>query len=369
MPGNTTVIGSTSSFGAEEKIFYNAVNIAAQSNYRELAGLKRRFGSWGKAWRAFFKDVGNAPDPDTAWQELKRIGLRLVLYEDSDYPPLLKEIPWPPFGIYVLEGFAKTDNSPRPKGCWDKPTLAIVGTRKATENGKVTARHFAEELGRASFEIVSGLAFGIDAAAHEGALNAEGRTIAVLGNGLDRFYPRSNEKLARKIIEHGGIIISEYPPGAVSLPHHFLERNRIISGLSKGVLVIEAPKESGALVTARFAIEQNREVFVVPGPHNHPNFQGSHQLIRKGAELITEPKEILESFGFDYAAAQKDASTLGATKEEQLILKTLQGAGRPLDIDKIIELTKLETHIVSQALSFLLVKNVLKEDEEGYTIN
>ncbi len=358
MPGNPTAIGATSSFGAKEKIFYNAVNIAAQSNYRELVGLKRRFGSWEGAWRAFFKDVGGAPDPETAWQELKRLGLRLVLYEDQDYPPLLKEIPWPPFGIYVLGGLVKVDNS-----------LAIVGTRKATENGKATAKYFAEELGRAGFEIVSGLAFGIDAAAHEGALNAEGRTIAVLGNGLDRFYPRSNEKLARKIIEHGGIIFSEYPPGAVSLPHHFLERNRIISGLSKGVLVIEAPKESGALVTARFAIEQNREVFVVPGPHNHPNFQGSHQLIRKGAELITEPKEILESFGFDYAATQKEISTLGATKEEQLILKTLQGAGKSLDIDKIIGLTKLKTHIVSQALSFLLVKNVLKEDEEGYSIN
>jgi DNA processing protein len=357
--------------GAEERMFYNALNIATQSKYLELAGLKRRFKSWGAAWQGFLKEAGGAqtPDPETAWEELKRLGLKLILHQDPGFPSLLKEIPWPPFGIYVLGGFSKTADFFPQKKYWDNPAIAIVGTRKATENGKATAKYFSEELSRAGFEIVSGLAFGIDAAAHEGALKGGSRTIAVLGNGLDRFYPRANENLARKIIDQGGIIISEYPPGAISLPHHFLERNRIISGLSKGVLVIEAPKESGALVTARFAIEQNREVFVVPGPHNHPNFQGSHQLIRKGAELVTAPKEILESFGFDYETAQKDVLSAAVTKEEQLILETLRAAGRPLAIDKIIELTKLETPIASQSLSFLLVKNAVKESDGGYTIN
>ena len=131
--------------------------------------------------------------------------------------------------------------------------------------------------------IVSGLAFGIDAASHKGCLEANGATIAVLGNGLDAIYPVSNEKLGKNIIASGGALVSEYPLGTPSLPQHFIERNRLISGLSLGIVVIEAPKVSGALATARFAFEQNREVFVVPGPANHRNFYGSPQLLRNGA--------------------------------------------------------------------------------------
>lgn len=340
-----------------EEIFYNALAIAAEGNYRRLSKLRERFGGWEAAWRRSPETAPEAEEPGAAWQALQNLGIRLILFDDPLYPPLLKEISWPPFGIYALGNFDGLT----------KPAIAIVGTRRATEAGKATAKHFARELGGAGLTIVSGMALGIDAAAHEGTLEAGGKTVAVLGNGLDRFYPRFNEGLAKRILGSGGAIISEYPAGTPSLPRRFLERNRIISGLSAGTLVVEAPEESGALVTARFAAEQNREVFIVPGPHNHPNFHGSHRLIRGGAELVTNPLEILESFQLDYAATLKDKLPLSESKEERLILEALRRAGRPLDVDKIIELTNLEARTVSQTASFLLVKNRIREDGGGYT--
>ena len=204
--------------------------------------------------------------------------------------------------------------------------IAIVGTRRATPDGKSTARRFAAELARAGIVIVSGLAFGVDAAAHEGCLDAEGKTVAVLACGLANIYPRNNEPLAKKILAQGGAIISEYPPDMPAYPSRFLERNRIVSGLSKGTLVIEAPERSGSLATARFALEQNRDVFVVPGPIAHPNFKGSHALIRQGAELVTTPEDILESYGI--AREKSIGAEFAGTPEEKAILEFLAAARR-----------------------------------------
>jgi DNA processing protein len=246
--------------------------------------------------------------------------------------------------------------------------IAVVGTRRATPDGKNTARRFAAELARAGIVIVSGLAFGVDAAAHEGCLNAGGKTLAVLACGLANIYPKNNEALAEKIIAQGGAIISEYPPDMPAYPSRFLERNRIVSGLSKGTLVIEAPERSGSLATARFALEQNRDVFVIPGQITHPNFKGSHELIRQGAELVTTPEHILAAEGM-LKEDKKMLDTSELAPEEALVVHFLRESGAAQDIDKISVAAKLQPHIANQTVSFLLIKGMISERGDGYVIN
>src|SRR3989344_6570469 len=225
---------------------YHALNLAYVSNYEALKKILGIHGSWHKAWLALQNDFGSFPfgkriDADLEWLKLAHNDVRLVLNADKNFPALLKEIPWSPHGLY-MRGAELNDA--------DK-LIAIVGTRKASSHGKKIATQFARSLAENGLTVVSGLALGIDAAAHEGTLEAKGKTIAVLANGLDGIYPRQNEKLAEKILESGGALISEYPIGAPSLAHRFIERNRIVSGLSLGTIIVEAPKESGALATAR----------------------------------------------------------------------------------------------------------------------
>jgi DNA processing protein len=346
-------------------LFYHAANIALQSDWHRLFKFKSRYRSWEAVWQRLQTGFPNLK-PETEWRRLTDSGIRLLLKEDTEYPALLREIPCPPWGLYFRGTLPPKEN------------VAIVGTRKATEEGKEMARDFARRLSEAGLGIVSGLALGIDAAAHEGALTARntsslnGKTWAVLATGADRIYPALNAKLGVKILETGGGILSEYPPGSPPLPYRFLERNRIVSGLSRGTLVIEAPKNSGALVTAKFALDQNRELFVVPGPARHPNFRGSHSLIRGGAELVTQPEDILVSLGLSAAAeisANPASETFPASAEEKRVLQILKATAEPLNVDKIIELTNLETHTVNQILSFLIIKGAVKESGEGYTLN
>ncbi len=342
-----------------ETIYYHALNLATQNNYRLMAELKGKFQTWTKAWY-HFKNPKSIPKPETEWHKIETSDLHLILLEDKDYPSRLREIPYPPFGIYVLGRLDQIN----------QPSLAIVGTRKASETGKELAKSFAGSLAASAINIVSGLALGIDASAHLGALEAHGKTFAVLGNGLSEIYPKTNEKLAKKIIASSGAIISEYPPGMPSLPHHFIQRNRIVSGLSQGVLVIEAPEKSGALATASFALDQNREVFVIPGPIHHPNFKGSNELIRGGATLITKFEHILEVLMPTFLAQnqKQTADLFSQNKEEGIIVSALSNSSNSLDIDKIIELTKLDANVVNRTLSFLIIKNIVKETDKGYTL-
>ncbi|MBI4086049.1 MAG: DNA-protecting protein DprA [Candidatus Liptonbacteria bacterium] len=341
----------------KERVYCNAALIETKSNYRALKKLKDRLETWENVWTELSR-AGATLNPETELQKLEKAKVRLILADDPEFPPLLREIPWPPFGIYVLGELPERQKS----------AIGIVGTRKASEGGVELARTFAVELSRAGVVIVSGLAFGIDAASHKGCLEANGTTIAVLGNGLDAIYPASNEKLGRNIIASGGALISEYPLGTPSLPQHFIERNRLISGLSLGIVVIEAPKVSGALATARFAFEQNREVFVVPGPANHKNFHGSHQLLRNGARLATQASEILEDLNLAEANEEKNASRSFETNEEKVIFEVLENSAEPLEVDKIIEMTHLESRVVNGTLTLLLVKNLIRENNEGYGV-
>jgi DNA processing protein len=207
----------------------------------------------------------------------------VVTLQDDDYPKLLKEIPDAPVLIYVKGTLSRDMNH----------AVAIVGSRWATVYGLSVAEKFAVELAERGITIVSGLARGIDTAAHRGALKAKGKTMAVLGGGLSQVYPPENQPLMEEIC-HAGAVISEFPMQSLPLAYHFPQRNRIISGLSLGVVVVEASQRSGALITSHFALEQGREVFAVPGRLDHPNSLGVHHLIKQGAKLVQHIDDVIE---------------------------------------------------------------------------
>ncbi|OHB25545.1 MAG: DNA protecting protein DprA [Desulfuromonadaceae bacterium GWC2_58_13] len=215
-------------------------------------------------------------------EELNRSAVRLLtLWDNDSYPPLLRTLHDPPAILY-LRGVLT-----------DQPALAVVGARRASPTGRRLTGELCREIASRGMTIVSGLARGIDTAAHEGALNGQGRTIAVLGCGIDRVYPQENTGLFHRIIEQGAIL-SEYPPGTPPLAGHFPGRNRIISGLSQGVLIVEAAEGSGSLITADFALEQGREVFAVPGPVYGETSGGVNRLLKEGAHLVTDATDILD---------------------------------------------------------------------------
>lgn len=208
-----------------------------------------------------------------------------ISIESKEYPEQLREIYDAPLKLYVLGN----------KEILKQPSIAIVGSRKATEYGKKVALQFSKNLSRNGINIISGLALGIDTCAHLGTLNSNsiGKTIAVLGGGLDEIYPKQNVELAKQIIKNGGCIISEYPLETKPEKLHFPQRNRIISGLAKGVLIVEASEKSGSLITADFALEQGRDVFAVPGNISSSTSFGTNNLIKQGAKLVTSYEDIL----------------------------------------------------------------------------
>lgn len=321
------------------------------------AAWKRR-GDWHAAWNEVADKT--CINPEKEWHQLEKNDVRLILNADDAFPPLLREMHAAPFGIYVKGLFQ-----------FNPPAIAIVGTRRATTEGKRIAEQIAAELGHHGVTVISGLALGIDGAAHRGALKSAGITIAVLPAGLDNIYPPHHATLAEVIIKSRGALVSEYPFDTASFPAHFLERNRIVSGLSLGTLVIEAPLKSGALVTARLALEQNREVFAVPGPISHPNYEGSHRLIQQGAALITCAQNICEHLNIPFRKQANEnnyADNPTLSPEERRILQCLKNAGKPLAVDTITELTTLELHAVSHAVASLTINGMIKETGGGYSL-
>jgi DNA processing protein len=273
----------------------------------------------------------------------------LLTIDDSRYPELLRQIPDPPAWLFL-------------KGDLDllsHPQLAIVGSRNPTRGGIDNARRFAHHLASQGLGISSGLASGIDGAAHDGALAADGITIAVVATGLDRVYPASNRELAHRIAEKG-LLVSEFPPGTLPRAGHFPSRNRIISGVSLGVLVVEAAEKSGSLITARLASEQSREVFAIPGSIHNPMARGCHRLIRQGAKLVEKAEDILEELapwlGQDEPPAG-DAMQHPQPGDPQLDedYKHLLGVlgYDPVSIDEIIHQSGLTAEEVSSMLLLL----------------
>ncbi|MBI2593002.1 MAG: DNA-protecting protein DprA [Candidatus Colwellbacteria bacterium] len=283
--------------------------------------------------------------------------IKTISLGDPDYPGLLKEISDPPAKLSFR------GELPTP----EEVLIAVVGTRKATSLGQKIAEEISKNLAESGLTVVSGLALGIDAAAHRGAILGQGKTIAILGGGVDKIYPAQNENLGQGILEKHGAIISEYETGTPPYKDNFLRRNRIIAGLSRAVVIVEAPARSGAISTAGFAGEYGRQVFVVPGPTNHPNYVGSHSLIRDGATLVTSANDILEDLGIEKVPHRKlKAENLNG--DEKTIINFLEGLGEPATIDQIIELTKLEAQVVNETLALLLIRNILKETERGYSL-
>ncbi len=294
-------------------------------------------------------------------KEIKNISKNQI-----EYPSLLNQIPNPPKNIYFLGNFPI-----------NKPHISIVGTRKATTAGKELAFKIAKELSNLGFVIVSGLALGIDSYAHLGALNSKNpQTIAVLANGIDIIYPKTNSYLFKKILENNGAIISEYPPKTPPLPFQFLERNRIISGLSIATIIIEAPLKSGTLTTAKWALEQGREVFVFPGDVNNKNFFGSHLLIRNGARLVAnlndileDLKEILENQYPTFFQTIENQEKIELDKTDKIILEIFNKQKKPLTLEEIQSLTNISITDLTQHLTFLILNNLIKENNNFYELN
>ena len=228
-------------------------------------------------------DVRDGASHALRW--LERPDQHLLMWDHPDYPALLAQIPDPPPLLFVA-------GDPR---ILEKPQLAMVGSRRASRPGMDTAAAFSRSLAGAGFVITSGLALGIDAAAHQAAVDVGGQTVGVLGTGLENFYPQRNRRLADAMIASGSAVLSEFPLDVGPMPSNFPRRNRIISGLSLGVLVVEASVASGSLITARLAAEQGREVYAIPGSIHHPGARGCHQLIRDGAVLVETIEHILEA--------------------------------------------------------------------------
>lgn len=254
----------------------------------------------------------------------------ILLHDMPDYPALLKETAGAPPLLFVQGDPA----------ILEKPQIAIVGSRRATRPGLDTAQSFARSLAQGGFAVTSGLALGVDAAAHQGALAVQGLTIAVVGTGLNRMYPARHRELARDIIEQGGALVSELALHSAPHASHFPRRNRIISGLSLGVLVVEASPSSGSLITARLAAEQGREVYAIPGSIHAPGARGCHQLIRSGATLIETVDDILESLqGWHRIAAVKQQPVQQTLELQHPLLELLKV--QPLDIEGLVELSEL----------------------------
>jgi DNA processing protein len=230
------------------------------------------------------RDPGVRDGASAALRWLERPGQHLLMWDNPDYPALLAEIPDPPPLLFIAG-----DHS-----LLDRPQLGMVGSRRASKPGLDTAKSFARSLAGAGFVVTSGLALGIDGAAHQGALDAKGATIGVLGTGIEKLYPQRHRQLAATMMAQGGAVVSELPLDAAPHASNFPRRNRIISGLSLGVLVVEASVASGSLITARLAAEQGREVYAIPGSIHHPGARGCHQLIREGAILVETIDHILE---------------------------------------------------------------------------
>ena len=276
-----------------------------------------------KADLLFDGDSTEAIEHSLAWAS--QPGQNIITLADAGYPPALLEIADPPSVLYVRGN----------PDLLHRRGIAVVGSRNATPQGTQTAESFARHLAAQGLCIVSGLALGIDAAAHRGALAAQGETVAVIGTGADRIYPARNKELAIAIAERGAIV-SEFPLGTPAVAYNFPRRNRIISGLARGVLVVEAAPESGSLITARLAAEQGREVFAIPGSIHSPVARGCHKLIKQGAKLVETAQDILEELG-NFAAAPMPAAAPSATPDESPILAAL--GHDPCSLDDLVERT------------------------------
>ena len=345
--------------------YWVSFNLIPGIGRAKFACLESYFGSLGVAWRASPAELERAGldrnsthtiaswrtriSPDAEMEKLDRYGVKVFTWHDEGYPARLKEIyDYPPL-LYIRGTIIPEDE-------W---CLAVVGTRRATTYGKQVAEEIVADLVRNRITIVSGLARGIDSVAHRSALEAGGRTIAVFACGLDIVYPAENAELAQRIMQQGALV-SEYPLGTKPRANNFPRRNRIMSGLSLGVLIIEAGKASGAMITANIALEQDREVFAIPGSILSTTSRGTNCLIQEGAKLVTDCHDILEELNLTAVVQQSEArERMPASDTESRLLEHL--GAEPTHIDEICRLSSLPIATVSSTLAIMEIKGLVKQ--------
>lgn len=346
--------------------YWNAFNQLVKIGAIRFKKIYSHFENMEQAWYADWQEFKRAGledqicdyiqikrkeiSPDREFEKIEKEKIKIITFKDKNYPKLLKEIYNPPALLYV-RGEIKDE---------DEFALAVVGTRKMTSYGKQVIPDIVSTLARNKITIISGLALGCDTLVHETSLRAGGRTIAVIGSGLDKesIYPYSNKPLAEKI-EAQGAVISEFPCGSLPLRQNFPARNRIISGLALGTLVVEAPENSGALLTARAALEQNRDVFAIPQNIYNRTAAGPNNLIKMGAKLITSAEDILNELNLKSASSFIESKKITPdTAEEAKILEVL--SKEPLHIDKIVQKTKMETRQVTSTLTLMEMKGKVR---------
>ena len=321
---------------------------AANSDLRRVTGMTERL----------IEQIRQHRVPDWIDAELDladRKGYRIITFSDPGYPALLREIPDPPPYLYVYGDTIGTDHC-----------ISMVGSRNATPYGIQTTLRLSRDLATQGITVVSGMARGIDTAAHQGALACEGQTIAVLGSGLEKIYPAENRELFHEIAKHGAVI-SEFPLHAEPEAHHFPMRNRVISGMSLGTVIVEATLRSGSLITARLAAEQNREVFAVPGSISSFKSTGTHTLIKQGAKLVEHARDVVEEFPHIFTAPEKtrkgvprkpgSAITPPLPPLEREVFEALDCY--PMHIDALVEKTGMATGRLAGVLLNLELKGVV----------
>jgi DNA processing protein len=349
-----------------ESAYWLAFSLVPLIGTRRFHLLLRAFGSAASAWHAGERELREAGldaratasvltvrarlDLDAELRKIERAGARMLTSLDDEYPPLLRHVDDAPIVLYIRGKLTPADER----------ALAVVGTRRASTYGKDIAHQFSRQLAEHGITIVSGMAHGIDAAAHMGALEAGGRTIAVLGCGVDRIYPSDHRALAARITESGALL-SEFPMGSRPEAKHFPRRNRLLSGISLGVLIVEAPLRSGALITASHAAEQGREVFAVPGSIHQPGSEGTHALIQEGAKLAHRVDDILDELNIVHEGAQSRAAAERLAPGDEIEALLLESLSRePLHIDDLARHTGLPIATVSSILTILELKGLAR---------
>ena len=331
----------------------------------KIQALLGSFGTLERAWRATeseLRDIGfdtraleslrearQSLDLDGYVRQVEASGAQVLTWESPNYPNLLRQIPAAPPLIFVRGRFEPLDQ-------W---AVAVVGTRRLSAYGRLITHDLANGLARNGITVVSGLARGIDAVAHRAAIEAGGRTIAVMGCGIDKVYPPEHRDLAHAVADSGALV-TDFPLGTEPSSANFPARNRLISGLSLGVVVVEAGEKSGALITSRFALEQDREVFAVPGNINSPVSVGANRLIQQGAKLVMRVDDILEELNLRMAAEQAVAQVaLAETAEEAALLSQLSSL--PTHVDELGRLTGLPSSLLSSTLTMMELKGFVQQ--------
>lgn len=335
---------------------------------KTLERLVGRFGSAESAWNAppsAYADIDKLGstkinaivaakptiDPGREWDHLAELDIRVMEKSDDAYPALLREIPDAPYILYTRGTFSEWN---------ERACITIVGSRRHTSYGRQVTAQLSLDLARAGVVVVSGLAFGVDSFAHEGALAAHNDTIAILGSGIDDAHisPQTHVPLAERILRSGALL-SEYPPGTGATPGSFPQRDRIMVGISLGTIVIEAAERSGSLISARLALDYNREVFAVPGSIFSSVSVGTNRLIRNGAKIVTSVADILEEFpALAAAPEQRSGGRLVLTDDEEALLKML--SHEPLTVDEIIKTSHCGASVVATVLTMLEIKGLAK---------